>query len=210
LEGRGDTTLAAAAASQLARAESASVTEGVSSAAVDACVLAQWRLAHDDTTDVAVAIGTLRAATTTMRTETAGPAAGCAALVDAWLAAVTGRAGARAQLDRTAALAFTPVTTGQVSAYAPLLLARLYERSGQRRRALEVLRRQPYMAGWPAYLATAWAEEGRLAEAMADSTSARRAYTRYLALRGEPEPEVAPRVDSVRRRLERLAGDGQR
>ena len=60
------------------------------------------------------------------------------------------------------------------------------------------------MAGWPAYLATAWADEGRLAEAMADSASAREAYTRYLALHDEPELAVAPRVDSVRRRLESL------
>lgn len=210
LYGQGDTTLAAAAATGLASAESASVTEGVSSTTVDACVLAQWRLAHDDTTGVAASLGALRTATTAARVDAAGPAAGCAVLVDAWFAVVTGRAGARAQLDRTAALAFTPVTTGQVSAYAPLVLSRLYERVGQRRRALEMLRRQPYMAGWPAYLATAWAEEGRLAEAMADSSSARRAYSRYLALRSEPEPELAPRVDSVRRRLENLGGDGLR
>jgi hypothetical protein len=60
------------------------------------------------------------------------------------------------------------------------------------------------MAGWPAYLATAWAEEGRLAEATADSSTARRAYERYLALRSDPEPELLPSVDSVRRRLEGL------
>ena len=204
LYGQGDTTIAAAAAEQLARATTSSVTESVSSAAADGCALAQWRLARDDTTDVARALATLHAVATAGQGEVAGPAAACAALLDAWLAVATGRRDARTRLDRTSALAFTPVTSGQVSAYAPVLLARLYERLGQRRRALEVLQRQPYMAGWPAYLATAWNEEGRLAEALSDSASARRAYTRYLALRDEPEPDVAPRVDSVRRRLEGL------
>ena len=203
LYGQGDTSVAEAAAIQLADAGASSVTAGVSSSESDRCVLAQWRLAHDDTSGVAQAITSLR---TTTQGDAAGPAAGCAALVEAWLAVVTGRADARTRLDRTSTLAFTPVTTGQVSAYAPVLLSRLYERIGQRRRALEVLRRRPYMAGWPAYLATAWAEEGRLAEAMADSASARRAYTRYLTLRDEPEPDVMPRVDSVRRRLESLGG----
>jgi DNA-binding SARP family transcriptional activator/TolB-like protein len=204
LYAQGDTVSAAEAAAQLARASSSVVGEGVSSAAADECVLAQWRLARDDTTGVAETIASLRAPATATQGDGAGPAAACAALLDAWLAVATRRPDARARLDRTSVLAFTPVSAGQVSAYAPLLLARLFEVFGQRRRALEVLRRRPYMAGWPAYLATAWVEEGRLAEAMADSVSARRAYSRYLALHDEPEPEMAPRVDSVRRRLEIL------
>ena len=204
LYAQGDTTLAAAAATELSRATASAVTEGVSSAASDDCVLAQWRLAHDDTTAVAQTIVALRSAATASQGDAAGPAAACAVLLDAWFAVVATLPDARARLDRTSALAFTAVTAGQVSAYAPVLLARLYERLGQRRRALEVLRRRPYMAGWPAYLATAWAAEGRLSEATSDSASARRAYRRYLALRDEPEPGVAPRVDSVRRRLESL------
>jgi hypothetical protein len=110
-------------------------------------------------------------------------------------------------VDQAASLAFTTVSTGQVSAYAPIVLARLYARIGERRRALEVLRRRPYMAGWPAYLATAWVEEGRLAEAVADSSAARRAYERYLALRDQPEAGVVPSVDSIRRRLDELRSD---
>jgi DNA-binding SARP family transcriptional activator len=207
LYAQGDTALAAAAAAALAHDTTPSVTETVASVREDACVLAQWRLAHDDTSGVARSIATLHMAT---RGDDAGPAAGCAALLETWLAVATGRPAARDRLDRAAALAFTPVASGQVSAYASLLLARLYEQLGEGRRALEVLRRRPYMSGWPAYLATAWAEEGRLAEAMADSASARRAYARYLVLRDQPEPDVAPRVDSVRRRLESLRGEGSR
>lgn len=204
LYAQGDTAAAASAAAALARGSEGSVAEVASAAPADGCVLGQWRLAHDDTSGVAQAIASLHAA---RRSDAAGPAAACATLLQSWLDVSTGRADARRRLDRTSALAFTPVTTGEVSAYAPILLARLYERVGDRRRALEVLRRRPYMAGWPAYLATALVEEGRLAEATADSTTARRAYEHYLALRADPEPEVLPGVDSVRRRLEGLGGN---
>jgi DNA-binding SARP family transcriptional activator len=204
LYAQGDPGMAADAAAQLARGDAASVTEAVAVVPADGCVLAQWRLTHDDTSGVAQAIAALRAATSA---EAAGPAAGCAALLDAWLAVVLRRADARTQVDQAASLAFTTVSTGQVSAYAPIVLARLYARIGERRRALEVLRRRPYMAGWPAYLATAWVEEGRLAEAVADSSAARRAYERYLALRDQPEAGVVPSVDSIRRRLDELRSD---
>jgi DNA-binding SARP family transcriptional activator len=201
LYAQGDTALAAAAAADLTRGIEMSVAEIASTTLADGCVLGQWRLAHADTSGVTEAIVTLQSSKSS---DAAGPAAACAALLQAWLGVATGRADARKRLDRTSALAFTPVTTGEVSAYAPILLARLYERLGDRRRALEVLRRRPYMAGWPAYLATAWAEEGRFAEATADSSTARRAYERYLALRSDPEPELLSSVDSVRRRLESL------
>jgi DNA-binding SARP family transcriptional activator/TolB-like protein len=203
LYAQGDSALGATAAAELARGVESSVAEIASTALADACVLAQWRLAHGDTSDVSQAIATLHA---TRSSDAAGPAAACASLLQAWLDVTIGRADARKRLEQTSTLAFTPVTTGEVSAYAPILLARLHERLGDRRRALEVLRRRPYMAGWPAYLATALAEEGRLAEATADSSTARRAYEQYLALRSNPEPEVLPSVDSVRRRLEGLGG----
>jgi hypothetical protein len=45
---------------------------------------------------------------------------------------------------------------------------------------------------------------------VADSTSARRAYERYLALRDAPEPELTASVEDVRRRLERLGADSVR
>ena len=203
LYAQGDTALAGTAAAELARGSERSVAEVASASTADACVLGQWRLAHDDTSGVTQAVATLR---TPGNSDAAGPAAACATLLQAWLDVATGRADARKRLERTSALAFTPVAAGEVSAYAPILLARLHERLGDRRRALEVVRRRPYMAGWPAYLATALALEGRLAEATADSTTARRAYERYLALRSDPEPEVLPGVDSVRHRLEGLRG----
>lgn len=207
LYAQGDTALAADAAAQFTRGSTSPVAAAMASASSDGCALAQWRLAHDDTSGVTQAIAALHATT---RGEGAGPAAACAALLETWLAVTTGGRDARARLDRTSALAFSPVATGQVSAYAPVLLARLHERLGQRHRALAVLRRRPYMAGWPAYLATALAEEGRLAEAVADSVRARHAYARYLALRDQPEPAVVSSVDSVRRRLEHLGGEGSR
>ena len=208
LYGQGDPMAAAAAAEELAAAvASPRVAQNPGTTAADDCALAQWRLSRGDTSGVAAAIVSLRA---TSLPDAAGPAAGCAELLDAWLAVSTRRADAGSRLDRTASLAFTTVTAGDVSAYAPVLLSRLYERLGRHRRALEVLRRRPYMTGWPAYLATTYAEEGRLAETVSDSATARRAYERYLALRAEPEPEVAASVEEVRRRLESLGADRSR
>lgn len=208
LYGQADTAVAMAAGAELASAVASTVvTENVTTAPADACVLAQWRLARRDTTGVPEAIASLRATTAP---DAAGPAAGCAELLEAWLAVETRRPDAQTLLDRTASLAFTTVTAGDVSDYAAVLLSRLYERLGRHRRALEVLRRRPYMSGWPAYLATTYAEEGRLAEVVADSGRARQAYERYLALRAAPEPELAPRVEAVRRRLESLDADSTR
>jgi predicted RNA polymerase sigma factor len=60
------------------------------------------------------------------------------------------------------------------------------------------------MTVWPRYLATAWREEGRLAERLGRVAEARTAYARYLALRDAPEDTVRPAVEEVRHLLERL------
>jgi hypothetical protein len=85
-------------------------------------------------------------------------------------------------------------------------MARLYQRLGQPERALQAIRKRPYMSGWPRYLTTAWREEGRLAELVGDNAGAREAYERYLAYRTSPENDVAPQVEQVRRQLVALPG----
>jgi hypothetical protein len=47
-------------------------------------------------------------------------------------------------------------------------------------------------------------EEGDLAALVGDTAGAIDAYTRYLNLRTDPDPELRPQVDSVRMALERL------
>ena len=86
-------------------------------------------------------------------------------------------------------------------AYAPLLLARLYERRGSAPLALRAVRRRAYLSGWPRYLANAWAMEARLAARVGDSTGAVMATRRFLSLRDSPEDALIPQVESARRML---------
>ena len=98
-------------------------------------------------------------------------------------------------------MAFTPQIAGDAVAYAPLLLARLYERRGQVPLALRAIRRRTYMSGWPRYLANTWFEEARLATQVGDAAGAVTAYQQFLALRDIPERTLVPQVDTVRRLL---------
>jgi hypothetical protein len=50
-------------------------------------------------------------------------------------------------------------------------------------------------------------EEGRLADLAGDRAGAIDAYTRYLALRSDPEPSLQPEVERVRAELARLVGE---
>jgi hypothetical protein len=133
----------------------------------------------------------------------AAPAA-CAELLTGSLAALTLRGDALSGIERLDSLALTSQTAGDAIAYAPILLARLYERLGHPGRALQAVRKRAYMSGWPRYLATAWREEGRLAQLVGDHTGAQEAYERYLALRTSPEDDVVPEVEQVRRLLAAL------
>jgi hypothetical protein len=85
-----------------------------------------------------------------------------------------------------------------------LMVAGLFEELGQPERALAVVRRRFYHSGWPYYLSTGLREEGRLAALTGDRDGAIRAYTHYLELRSDPEPEVLPEVEAVRDELARL------
>jgi Tfp pilus assembly protein PilF len=208
LYGDGDSVVAQAAARELAALTGGGrgIAAGTTGAwLADACVLAQWRLAHADTTG---SDGVIRA----LRSDggpdgsiqvSAFPAA-CAELLETMLSVVVRRVDARRRLARLDSLVFTPQTSGDAAAYIPLLMARLHERVGDNRRALEAIRRRSYMTVWPRYLATMLREEGRLAELVGDSAQARIAYGRYLALRRAPDSVLVPQTERVRRALARL------
>ncbi|HEU4565457.1 MAG TPA: hypothetical protein VFS05_12430, partial [Gemmatimonadaceae bacterium] len=134
----------------------------------------------------------------------------CAEILDAQLAVVSGQ---RDALDRVRALDSLMLggpAAGDAASYAYLVVARLYERLGEPESALSAIRRRAYMTGWPRYLATAWREEGSLAERVGERDAARRAYARYLALRRAPEGPVALQVAEVRLAFGRLQGAGPR
>ena len=128
----------------------------------DRCVLAQWRLAHGDTTDVAATTIALRGAPAPLTLPAVAPApAACAELLEPWRAAVQHR-DTRAALVHLDSLVLTPLVAGDLIAYAPLAVARLHERVGDAAGALAALGRRSYMSGWPRYLAAVRREETRL------------------------------------------------
>jgi hypothetical protein len=152
----------------------------------------------------------------------------CATLLEAKLAAASGAADAGAALDRLDALIRTgpggqrngpPVAFTLSPAYvrstvgispvafedfANLEVARLRERQGNLRAALEALRRRAYSYHLSDYLARHLREEGRLAALTGDSAGAIKAYRHYLALRSDPEPALWPAVEAIRVELARL------
>jgi DNA-binding SARP family transcriptional activator len=202
LYGDGSASAGRAAAAELARGvavRAAAVPSARSVQLADACVLAHWRLAHGDTAGVQRAIDALRAESEEddLPPFAARPAA-CAELLDASLAVAAGRPDAAERVARLDSLSLTSAATGQASMYAPLLLARLFERLGDPARALEAVRKRPYMTGWPRYLATMLREEGRYATLAGEPARAAAPYAHYLALRAEPDDELVAQADSVR------------
>jgi hypothetical protein len=84
-----------------------------------------------------------------------------------------------------------------------LVAARLHEARGERSAALVAIRRRMWGLVCP-FFVVYHREEGRLAALAGDTTGAVRAYRRYLALRGDADPPLQPRVQEVRRALAAL------
>jgi tetratricopeptide (TPR) repeat protein len=200
----GDRQAAESAANQLAELSApgpSSLTNAADAWFADACVLAQWQLAHGDTTLVRQSLARLDSVHDAVASPvfvSAAPNA-CSALLHAALAVAQNQPNAPMLLQRLDSLVFTPQVAGDAAMYAPLLLSRLYEHRGDHQSALRAIRRRPYMSGWPRYLANAWLREGQLAELARDSASATAAYRRFLALRDEPDEELMAQVETVRR-----------
>ena len=85
---------------------------------------------------------------------TATPAA-CAELLEASHAVVVQQVDARARVARLDSLAFTAQGAGDASAYAPIVVARLFERLGDVPSARRALRRAQPIVGWLRYGAAA-------------------------------------------------------
>jgi DNA-binding SARP family transcriptional activator len=209
LYAEGDSAAAAGAARELGSLTSGGLAAGAFTSdtrLADLCVLSQWRVSGGDTAGVEVAIAALRRAGAIIRhlpPVSAAPAA-CAELLDASFVTLTRHGDALTRIERLDSLALTSQTAGDAIAYAPILIARLYERLGHPGRALQAIRKRSYMSSWPRYLATTWREEGRLAQLVGDHAGAREAYESYLAFRTSPEDDVVPQVEQVRRLLTAL------
>jgi tetratricopeptide (TPR) repeat protein len=129
----------------------------------------------------------------------------CASVIEAALAQRAGRADARRlveELDRT--LGRAPYRGLN---WENLAVARLLESQGDYARAAAAARRFRYFFVYTMNLSTHYRESGRLAELAGDRERAIEAYSRYLALRSDPEPSVVPEVEQVRQALARLTGE---
>lgn len=204
----GDRGAAASAADELlvrvSQATGASAAAGAIQLA-DACVVAQWRLSQGETRGVARLLQSLReAGTPRVAVPIGANPLTCAEIIDATLAVAMRQPDALQRVERLDSLMLSGPAVGDASTYAHLAVARLYERLGAPERALAAIRRRPYMAGWPRYLATTRREEARLAAASGERQHALEMYRRYLALRGDPEAEVAEQVRVVRAQLAAL------
>ena len=132
----------------------------------------------------------------------------CASVLDAMLADVEHRSDATRALERVDSL---EQLGPPLSVWGNLVVARLWERHGEPRRALAAVRRRPYhFEPGRILLAVFLREEGRLAALTGDREGAIRAYQHYLVLRSDPEPSVKPEVDQARAELARLLGEPRR
>jgi DNA-binding SARP family transcriptional activator/TolB-like protein len=200
LYGDGDSLTADAAARELEALTGADPASSLASSeawAANVCVVGQWRLARGDSAGVQRAAEALVSRGAGARAPSAPVSAApgsCAELLAAGDAVLVGTRDAPLRLQRLDSLVLAPHVVGDLAQYAPLLLARLHERAGDRARALAAIRRRSYMSDWPRYRAAMLREEGRLARQVGDSAGSRRATAQYLMYR-----------DSVA-----LAGDGGR
>jgi hypothetical protein len=87
-------------------------------------------------------------------------------------------------------------------------LARLFATHGDHRGALAAVRRRTFPLSDQGFLLPSYLrEEGRLAALTGDRAGAIRAYSRYFAMRADPEPELRPQVAEVKAELARLVGE---
>lgn len=214
----GDSAAAVDAVRELTRYVNAPATgtSAIREQTQDICTVGQWRMAHGDLSAAEVASRRLHA---TPLPELRGrdsvsfaqSVALCAALLDATLASARSPAPAApaaiALADSLARTFIFEVCCVEIVSDANLLLAQLWERSGNLPNALRALRRgSGRFALAPLFMSSFLREEGRVAALTGDTVGAIRAYRHYLALRYDPGPSIRPAVERVRRELAALVG----
>jgi DNA-binding SARP family transcriptional activator/TolB-like protein len=194
----GDTAAAAAAVAELSAsaAQAATISSSSRQRSADLCVVAQWRLAHDDTTGVETIIAHLLSRTGRREGRPVStPPVVCAAILETWRAVVLSQPQATTLVNRLDSLVFTRAVAGYAAHYSNILIARLFMRLGQPTQALAAIRKRGYMNGWPSYLVTTWREEARLAELVGNRDVATAAARRYAVMR----PSAHERTSETRR-----------
>jgi hypothetical protein len=189
LYGEGDSVAADAAARELESLAGADPSTGLAPSEAwssNVCVVGQWRFARGDSAGVQRAARALtdRSGGPRVPSVPVSVAPGvCAQLLTAAGAVLGQERNAHLRVDRLDSMVLASHVVGDLAQYAPLLLARLHERTGDRPRALAAIRRRGYMSDWPRYLAVMLREEARLARQVGDSAGSRIATAAYLKYR---------------------------
>jgi len=181
----------------------------------DVCALGLWRLGQHEPSGVSTLIADLRRGQSAFENAPPGNTIQgsylgmCADVLDAQLAAATHAPDLRARVAQIDSTARRSDAITWVLAAANLTAARLWEQLGDLDRALTATRRRLYITDLKEQrvlvaLSTFLREEGRLAAKTGDRAGAIRAYTKYLALRADPEPALAPQVARVKAALDSL------
>jgi tetratricopeptide (TPR) repeat protein len=212
LYSNGDSSAAAGAADLLAPFADAALAEDREERALQYNAitwLEQWRLWHGESGTTPRAIEKLRSAAEPGDGPNTVARAGLLAMaLEALLATVENRPDAESYVARLDSLCRTVPAGSYETSFTNLLVARLWDSLGDQRAALAALRRRVYFLSLPDYLSTSLREEGRLATLTGDTEGAIAAYSHYLALRPDPEPELLGEVTLVQEELARLVGEG--
>jgi protein kinase-like protein len=174
----------------------------------EAFTLAEYRLAQGDASVARRAARLLRDLPVPRDSTWLGRNAWLAALLlDAQLGALDRRPEAPMLLARADSALRTNAEPVYYVSLGNLIIAGLWEASGEPARALGAVRRRIFDLSHPPFFATMLRQEGRLAELADDRPGAIEAYRRYLALRTNPEPAIKSQVEQVRAELARLVGE---
>lgn len=173
------------------------------------CAVGLWRVAHRQTRGIAKALERLRAVRGAGDQRVTMYLPLCTETLEAAYAALSDDpAAARARERLDALLRSAPITNGYMQLAARMTLADLYERNGDLRSALRVVRQRPYEKRFGTVgLSAMLLREGQLAVRLGDTASAVRALEHVLKLRADAEPPFDRQRDSLRALLPRLRRD---
>jgi tetratricopeptide (TPR) repeat protein len=203
----GDSSAAASAAELLRQrvvtaAANLATTPAPADASSNECIVGQWRAWLS--TPAVVDSASLDIVPGTPSTDSL-PDDICSAVVRAIEGASAHTPDAAQRAARADSLAVFGTPDDELKNYVSLALARVWLSLGDNRRALDAVRRRPYMRRWPHYLAAHLAMEGKIAQSLGDSTAAVIAYTRYVNLRDDPDAQLRGELATARAAIAELS-----
>jgi tetratricopeptide (TPR) repeat protein/TolB-like protein len=175
----------------------------------DLWTVTEWRIWHGDTTGARRTLRLLRERDPSDSPNLVAASEFTALLLDAMLAVLQDRSDADQLLNDLESRFAEGLHANVAGREAVIILPRLLEMRGQPARALDLIRRRMVQGVVTWHLSTMKREEGRLAVLVGDTAGAIAAYSHYLAMRQNVEPEVQPEVDRVREELLRLTGESR-